>query len=591
MSPTPTTTSPTPRKSKTQPKPQPKPQPKRPSSSPGPLVRVSAAESSRVLSIPLDKLHRHPDNRSIADDSVEDLAASLREHGQREPLRVRPLADPIGHYEILSGERRYVAAKLVGLETLRCLIEEHADHQAKIELAIANAARKDLNPIERGELLGLLIRPVDAGGGGMDRAAAGRLFGLNSESGIKNALRLVRLPGFLRDQVASGELPIGKARPLLAYPGPILEAFAKWIQEPMQKYDLKNLRRPDADDSDELDSEIDAFIREHTRPCDALGEHYFGYQLGGSWPCLFKLEDLTAAERDELRVVEIPHKPDRRANDKPADDATRLVALNVKAWDKRMGPLVKKAHAAKKQPKASKAAKPGEKAAPPTAAELKARRKKADDQLNHFTRDWIRDAVRIELSRRPMPDLLLWLLESSGRGFGAVSITTLTEWALAESGVALGTVKSLRGLSSAIASAREFDATMWRVLLWPVATRPGSHADLAELGQLPDELPRIPDGDVDDLAQLLGVSAETVWAAAIQPGPERDMVREWLARHTRDQLADLATESAIVLADGTRDAMVDELIGHHQRSPKKKPLPLPKRIAAAAPKKRRGGDL
>jgi ParB family transcriptional regulator, chromosome partitioning protein len=155
MSPTPTTTK--------------KRRPVSAETRPDPLATVQT-----VVSIPLDKLHRHPKNRVITAESVFDLMESLQEHGQRDPLRVRPLADPIGHYEILSGERRFVAASMVpGFESLLCIVETHSEEQSLIELAVANAARKDLDPIERGELLRELIES------GMDRAAAGRLFGLN----------------------------------------------------------------------------------------------------------------------------------------------------------------------------------------------------------------------------------------------------------------------------------------------------------------------------------------------------------------------------------------------------------------------------
>jgi hypothetical protein len=67
----------------------------------------------QVISIPIEKLHRHPSNRTITPESVSELVQSLTDHGQREPIRVREHPERLGHYEIISGERRFVAAQQV----------------------------------------------------------------------------------------------------------------------------------------------------------------------------------------------------------------------------------------------------------------------------------------------------------------------------------------------------------------------------------------------------------------------------------------------------------------------------------------------
>ncbi len=76
---------------------------------------------------------------------------------------------------------------------------------------LGNAERQDLSAIERAELLLTMINH------GMDRAEAGRMFGLDSESGIKNTLRLLKLPESIRKLVQSGELPARAARVLVPW--------------------------------------------------------------------------------------------------------------------------------------------------------------------------------------------------------------------------------------------------------------------------------------------------------------------------------------------------------------------------------------
>ncbi|MFO0943568.1 MAG: ParB/RepB/Spo0J family partition protein [Pirellulales bacterium] len=510
------------------------------------LRNVSTEIVQQVISIPLEKLHRHPSNRTITPESVTELVQSLQDHGQREPIRVREHPDKIGHYEIISGERRFVAAGQVkGIDSLAAIVESMTDSTSIIELAVANAARKDLDPIERAELLAELIKPIADGGGGMDRDAAGRIFGLNSESGVKNTLRLLKLPKYFRDLLASGEITVGKIRPLCAYPDAFLSKLADWIQK-----NLKNssctyywiAKRWISEFEGDTDRLIQSFVRDCTRPVgDKRFTHDHGYQLGWAHPCLFDLAKLTESDRTALQIIDIPD----------GQKGIRSVAINTKLWHKLQDPLVAaKVKAKSKPPKESTKAKAGSKS--PSAAELKAKRKKQDDQLAQYTRNWICTALRCTMANRTAPHRVLalapWLINAFML-WGNV-FSEIYQWAVSEL-VGSNVKQSKYGgrwsdsakESDALQSIRsaEFWAALWRVALWPVATRNDTNVGLATIGTIPDNMPRIDSEKVHELATTLGVSMETVWQHASEDGWERSLVLRWLEYHTKDQLTDLPT--------------------------------------------------
>jgi ParB family transcriptional regulator, chromosome partitioning protein len=122
----------------------------------GPLGSVSntpKASTSGTLELGVHQLVQMPNQARTFFDPVklEELAASIREHGVLQPLVVRILAE--GQREIVAGERRWRAAKLAGLETVPCVVRELTDHQARLVNATENLAREDLNPLEEVEAI------------------------------------------------------------------------------------------------------------------------------------------------------------------------------------------------------------------------------------------------------------------------------------------------------------------------------------------------------------------------------------------------------------------------------------------------------
>ena len=154
-------------------------------------------------------------------DSLAELADSIREHGILQPLTVRRLSS--GYYQIIAGERRWRAAKEAGLTTVPALIIE-ADDRKVMELAlIENLQREDLNPVEEALGYETLIREY-----GLTQDGVARRMG-KSRPAVANALRLLTLPPRARALLEEGKLSAGHARAVLAAPEKLRDALAEQI--------------------------------------------------------------------------------------------------------------------------------------------------------------------------------------------------------------------------------------------------------------------------------------------------------------------------------------------------------------------------
>ncbi len=164
----------------------------------------------------LDQPRKHFDQ-----DSLAELADSIREHGILQPLTVRRLSS--GYYQIIAGERRWRAAKLAGLTEVPALIIE-ADDRKVMELAlIENLQREDLNPVEEALGYETLIREY-----GLTQDGVARRMG-KSRPAVANALRLLTLPPKARALLEEGNLSAGHARAVLAAPEKLRDTLAEQI--------------------------------------------------------------------------------------------------------------------------------------------------------------------------------------------------------------------------------------------------------------------------------------------------------------------------------------------------------------------------
>jgi ParB family transcriptional regulator, chromosome partitioning protein len=197
----------------------------------------SAIERARgQRRIPTSFLRPNPKNprQNFHIDELEDLANSIREKGVIQPILVRAVPGTIDAYEIIAGERRWRAAQLAELHDVPVTIVEASDREA-LELAIIeNVQRSDLNAIE--EALGY-DRLIEEFAYSQNELA--KVIG-KSRSHVANTLRLMKLPGSIKQSVMEGKLTAGHARALLSVSDP--EAVAQLIiQENMTVRDAEGI--------------------------------------------------------------------------------------------------------------------------------------------------------------------------------------------------------------------------------------------------------------------------------------------------------------------------------------------------------------
>ncbi|HET6439327.1 MAG TPA: ParB/RepB/Spo0J family partition protein [Anaeromyxobacter sp.] len=177
------------------------------------VVALTPATPGRtVMALPIEAVERNPDQprRRFDEKTLEELAASIREHGIIEPILVRREG---GSFRILAGERRWRAAQRAGLKEIPAIVREASDREA-FELALVeNLQREDLNAIEEAEAFQILLTDHS-----LSQDEIARRVG-KERSTVANALRLLRLPTEVREAVRDGQLEMGHARALLGLDG------------------------------------------------------------------------------------------------------------------------------------------------------------------------------------------------------------------------------------------------------------------------------------------------------------------------------------------------------------------------------------
>ena len=153
--------------------------------------------------------NRDQPRKVFSDEAIAALADSSREYGVLQPILVRPLGT--GMYQIVAGERRWRAARMLGLDEVPVNIKELSDLEAMQIAIVENLQRENLNPLEEASGYSELIEKF-----GMTQEKVAKLVG-RSRSAVANAVRLLTLPESVQKMVESGDLSAGHARALLAF--------------------------------------------------------------------------------------------------------------------------------------------------------------------------------------------------------------------------------------------------------------------------------------------------------------------------------------------------------------------------------------
>src|SRR5512139_527162 len=192
-----------------------------PTPGPEPAAVAAAPTGAGLREVPVDLLRRgkYQPRVDMREDSLTELAESIRAQGVVQPIVVRPIANAANgetEYEIVAGERRWRAAQIAGLATIPAVVREIPDESAVAVALIENIQRENLNPLEEARSLHRLIEEF-----GLTHADAADAVG-RSRATVTNLLRLLELPRPVREMVERRQLDMGHARALLGLESPEL---------------------------------------------------------------------------------------------------------------------------------------------------------------------------------------------------------------------------------------------------------------------------------------------------------------------------------------------------------------------------------
>lgn len=166
-------------------------------------------EKLKVEQIPLVLIDRprDPDRMEIGQSEVSELAASIKERGLLQPITV---AERDGRYEIVYGDRRFLAHRELGLDEIPCVVRQYDEGEIAIDRAVENLQRVDLTVIEEARVY---QRMVDKGG--LDDGKIGKLVG-KSGGMVKRKRHLLRMPRNFQEALNSGRVLPSVAEYLMA---------------------------------------------------------------------------------------------------------------------------------------------------------------------------------------------------------------------------------------------------------------------------------------------------------------------------------------------------------------------------------------
>lgn len=183
----------------------------------------SIREEPATLRIEQLQRGRYQPRTRMDENSLQELAASIRKQGLMQPILVRPI--DAGNYEIIAGERRWRAAKIAGLREIPVLVRDVPDSAALAMGLIENIQRENLNPLEEAGGVQRLVTEFK-----LTHQEAADAIG-RSRTATTNLLRLLNLEKSVQGLLFDGKLEMGHARALLALEGRQQESVARKVSD------------------------------------------------------------------------------------------------------------------------------------------------------------------------------------------------------------------------------------------------------------------------------------------------------------------------------------------------------------------------
>ena len=180
------------------------------------LPEVEVTDGQGVIEVEIGLIRPNPSQprKRFDQEKLDELAASIREHGVVQPLILRPRGEG---YDLVAGERRWRAARLAGLKTVPALVRDFTEAQVMEIALIENLQREDLNPMEEAQAFRRLTEEF-----GLNQEELAKRLG-KSRPQITNTLRLLNLSPSVQDLVAAGQVSMGHAKVLLSVEDPAVQ--------------------------------------------------------------------------------------------------------------------------------------------------------------------------------------------------------------------------------------------------------------------------------------------------------------------------------------------------------------------------------
>jgi len=174
------------------------------------LLGTPDLETDQLREADIERIlpNSHQPRKNFDPQTIKSLTESIREHGLLQPILVRPGKD--GGYQLVAGERRWRAARELGLNSIPVIIKDMGNKQSLSVALVENLQREDLNPIEKARAFWELIEVF-----GLTQEEVGRYTGID-RSTVANFLRLLELPIEVQELVSRGTISPGHARALIS---------------------------------------------------------------------------------------------------------------------------------------------------------------------------------------------------------------------------------------------------------------------------------------------------------------------------------------------------------------------------------------